>query len=87
MPSILRAQTNYPEKPITVIVPFAAGGPTDAIARIYAEFLSRDLGQTLVIENVAGAGGTSGAGLHCSLGALVGTRASLDCAPRPRIAW
>jgi tripartite-type tricarboxylate transporter receptor subunit TctC len=32
MPSILRAQTNYPDKPITVIVPFAAGGPTDAIA-------------------------------------------------------
>ena len=60
MPSILRAQTNYPDKPITVIVPFAAGGPTDAIARIYAEFLSRDLGQTLVIENVAGAGGTIG---------------------------
>ena len=60
MPSILRAQTNYPDKPITVIVPFAAGGPTDAIARIYAEFLSRDLGQTLVIENVTGAGGTIG---------------------------
>jgi len=35
-------------------VPFAAGGPTDAIARIYAEFFSRELGQTLVIENVAG---------------------------------
>ena len=60
MPSILRAQTNYPDRPINVIVPFAAGGPTDAIARIYAEFLSRDLGQTLVIENVAGAGGTIG---------------------------
>jgi tripartite-type tricarboxylate transporter receptor subunit TctC len=60
VPSVLRAQTNYPDKPITVIVPFAAGGPTDAIARIYAEFLSRDLGQTLVIENVAGAGGTIG---------------------------
>jgi tripartite-type tricarboxylate transporter receptor subunit TctC len=41
-------------------VPFAAGGPTDAIARIYAEFISRDLGQTLVIENVAGASGTIG---------------------------
>jgi tripartite-type tricarboxylate transporter receptor subunit TctC len=60
MPSILRAQTNYPDRPINVIVPFAAGGPTDAIARIYAEFISRDLGQTLVIENVAGAGGTIG---------------------------
>src|SRR5690242_4516829 len=60
MPSILRAQTNYPDRPINVIVPFAAGGPTDAIARIYAEFISRDLGQALVIENVAGAGGTIG---------------------------
>ena len=60
MPSILRAQANYPDRPINVIVPFAAGGPTDAIARVYAEFLSRDLGQTLVIENVAGAGGTIG---------------------------
>jgi hypothetical protein len=54
MPSTLRAQTNYPDRPINVIVPFAAGGPTDAIARVYAEFLSRALGQTLVIENVAG---------------------------------
>lgn len=60
MPSVLRAQAGYPDKPITVIVPFAAGGPTDAIARVYAEFLSRDLGQALVIENVGGAGGTIG---------------------------
>ena len=59
MPSILRAQTNYPDRPITVIVAFAAGDRR-AIARIYAEFLSRDLGKTLVIENVAGAGGTIG---------------------------
>jgi tripartite-type tricarboxylate transporter receptor subunit TctC len=43
-----------------VIVPFAAGGPTDAIARIYAEFMSRDLGQAFVVENVVGAGGTIG---------------------------
>lgn len=60
MPAVLRAQTGYPDRPINLIVPFAAGGPTDAIARIYAEFISRDLGQTLVIENVAGAGGTIG---------------------------
>jgi tripartite-type tricarboxylate transporter receptor subunit TctC len=59
-PWALRAQTSYPDRPVTVIVPFAAGGPTDAIARIYAEFLSRDLGQSFVIENVAGAGGTTG---------------------------
>ncbi len=53
------AQT-YPTKPITMIVPFAAGGPTDIIARIVAEPMSRILGQQVVIENVAGAGGTTG---------------------------
>ncbi len=58
-PGIARAQT-YPARTVTVLVPFAAGGPTDVIARVYAEFLSRDLGQTFVIENVAGAGGTIG---------------------------
>ena len=50
----------YPSKPVTVIVPFAAGGPTDVAARIYGEFFSRTLGQQFVIENAAGAGGTSG---------------------------
>ncbi|MCU0817873.1 MAG: tripartite tricarboxylate transporter substrate-binding protein [Beijerinckiaceae bacterium] len=50
----------YPNKPITMIVPFAAGGPTDVIARIVGEHMSRTLGQTVVIENVAGAGGTTG---------------------------
>jgi tripartite-type tricarboxylate transporter receptor subunit TctC len=59
MPSVVHAQA-YPARPVTVIVPFAAGGPTDVIARIYADFLSRDLGQPFVIENVAGAGGTIG---------------------------
>ncbi|MDB5594275.1 MAG: tripartite tricarboxylate transporter family receptor [Hyphomicrobiales bacterium] len=54
------AQT-YPSKPVTVIVPFAAGGPTDVAARIYGEFFSRTLGQQFVVENAAGAGGTSGA--------------------------
>ena len=48
----------YPSKPITMIVPFAAGGPTDTIARMLAERMSRSLGQTIVVENVAGAGGT-----------------------------
>jgi tripartite-type tricarboxylate transporter receptor subunit TctC len=48
----------YPSRPITVIVPFAAGGPTDTIARIMAERMGRHLGQTVVVENVAGAGGT-----------------------------
>jgi tripartite-type tricarboxylate transporter receptor subunit TctC len=53
------AQT-YPSHPITVIVPFAAGGPTDIIARIVGENMGKTLGQQLVIENVAGAGGTTG---------------------------
>jgi tripartite-type tricarboxylate transporter receptor subunit TctC len=59
-PTVLSAQSAWPNRPITLIVPFAAGGPTDAIARIYAEFISRDLGQSIVVENVAGAGGTTG---------------------------
>src|SRR5258705_13718791 len=54
-----RAQ-DYPARAITVIVPFAAGGPTDIIARIVADHMSKTLGQQLVIENVAGAGGTTG---------------------------
>jgi len=49
---------SYPSKPITMVVPFAAGGPTDTIARTLAERMSRTLGQTIVVENVAGAGGT-----------------------------
>jgi tripartite-type tricarboxylate transporter receptor subunit TctC len=54
------AQSDYPNKPITVIVPFAAGGPTDVVARILGEHMSRTLGQQLVVENVGGAGGTTG---------------------------
>jgi tripartite-type tricarboxylate transporter receptor subunit TctC len=50
----------YPSRTITLIVPFAAGGTTDVVARIVGEHLSRTLGQQLVIENVAGAGGTTG---------------------------
>jgi len=50
----------YPTKPITVIVPFAAGGPTDALARVLCQKMSEILGQQLVVENVGGAGGTIG---------------------------
>ena len=50
----------YPDKPITVIVPFAAGGPTDVVARLVGDHMSRTLGQTLVVENIGGAGGTLG---------------------------
>lgn len=49
----------YPEKPITLVVAFAAGGPTDVIARIVAEDMSKTLGQQIVVENQAGAGGTT----------------------------
>ncbi|MEJ6001021.1 tripartite tricarboxylate transporter substrate-binding protein [Paucibacter soli] len=55
------AWADYPEKPITIVVPFAAGGPTDKVARDLAEALRKPLAATLVIENVGGAGGTLGA--------------------------
>jgi tripartite-type tricarboxylate transporter receptor subunit TctC len=48
----------WPMRPITIVVPFAAGGPTDTIGRIMAERMSRSIGQTIVAENTAGAGGT-----------------------------
>jgi tripartite-type tricarboxylate transporter receptor subunit TctC len=51
---------DYPTRPITMIVPFAAGGPTDLFARIVGEHMSRTLGQQIVVENVVGAGGTTG---------------------------
>ncbi len=54
------AQT-YPERQITMVVPFSAGGPTDTVARLVAERMSDDLGQQIVIQNVGGAGGTLGA--------------------------
>jgi tripartite-type tricarboxylate transporter receptor subunit TctC len=56
------AQSAYPTKPITLIVPFAAGGPSDTIARLVGKSMSETLGQQLIVENVAGAGGTAGAG-------------------------
>ncbi len=53
---------NYPSHPITIIVPFAAGGPSDAMARILAERMKITLGETLLVENVTGAGGSIGVG-------------------------
>jgi len=51
---------NFPAKPVTLIVPFAAGGPTDVIARIVAEGMTQTLGQKVIIDNRAGAGGGIG---------------------------
>src|SRR5918997_3024415 len=53
---------DYPTRPITFVVPFAAGGPTDTVTRLVAESMSKTLGQQIVVQNVAGAGGTLGAG-------------------------
>ncbi|MER8417345.1 tripartite tricarboxylate transporter substrate-binding protein [Mesorhizobium sp. M1329] len=60
-PSAAGAQT-YPERTITIVVPFSAGGPTDTVTRLVAEAMSKDLGQQVIVENVGGAGGTLGAG-------------------------
>ena len=54
------AASAFPTKPLTIVVPYAAGGSTDVLARILAESLSRDLGQPVVVDNVGGAGGTIG---------------------------
>src|SRR4051812_16150794 len=52
----------YPSRPITIIVPFSAGGPSDAMARILAERMKTSLGEAVLIENVTGAGGSLGVG-------------------------
>jgi tripartite-type tricarboxylate transporter receptor subunit TctC len=59
--SVAAAQ-NFPSRPITIIVPFSAGGPSDAMARILAERMKVTLGETLLVENVTGAGGSVGVG-------------------------
>jgi len=55
------AWADYPDKPVTIVVPFAAGGPTDKVARDLGDVLRKQLNQTVIIENVGGAGGTLGA--------------------------
>ncbi|RTZ43448.1 tripartite tricarboxylate transporter substrate binding protein [Candidimonas sp. SYP-B2681] len=54
------AAAAYPDRALTMIVPFAAGGPTDVLARVIADGMSRELGQTVIVENAPGAGGTVG---------------------------
>ncbi|KKB08352.1 tripartite tricarboxylate transporter substrate-binding protein [Devosia chinhatensis] len=53
---------DYPTQPVTIVVPFAAGGPTDTVTRLVAAAMSDELGQQVVVQNVGGAGGTLGAG-------------------------
>ncbi|MDR0225242.1 MAG: tripartite tricarboxylate transporter substrate binding protein [Burkholderiaceae bacterium] len=55
------AQDNFPSKPITILVPFAAGGTTDILARIVSQALQQELGQTVIVDNKPGAGGNIGA--------------------------
>ena len=54
------AQDNYPSRAITIVVPFAAGGPTDTVTRLIGQSMSKTLGQPIVVENTGGAGGTIG---------------------------
>jgi Tripartite tricarboxylate transporter family receptor len=61
LPRIARGQA-YPSRPITMIVPFAAGGPTDTVARILVERMRRSLRQAIIIEDVTGADGSIGTG-------------------------
>ena len=56
------AAQDYPTQPITIVVPFSAGGPTDTVTRLIAEPMGKELGQNIVIQNVTGAGGTVAAG-------------------------
>jgi tripartite-type tricarboxylate transporter receptor subunit TctC len=51
---------NYPSKSLTMIIPFAAGGPTDVLGRVVAQRMSEIMGQQVVVENVGGAGGMTG---------------------------
>ena len=61
--SVVSAQAqNYPSRPITIVAPFAAGGPTDTIARVMGERMRASLGQTVIIENVTGGAGSIGVG-------------------------
>lgn len=55
------AQANFPNRPISMVIPFAAGGPTDTVGRLIAQAMGADLGQPVVVENSGGAGGTIGA--------------------------
>ncbi len=52
---------NFPERPMTMVIPFAAGGPTDVLGRVIAGRMSEVLGQQVIVESIGGAGGMTGA--------------------------
>jgi tripartite-type tricarboxylate transporter receptor subunit TctC len=59
---VTAAAQTYPSRPITIVVPFPAGGPTDALGRILADGMTKALGQSVIVENLTGAAGTVGVG-------------------------
>lgn len=59
--SQIASAQSFPTQPITIVVPFSAGGPTDTVTRLVAQAMGQDLGQQVIVENVGGAGGTLGA--------------------------
>jgi tripartite-type tricarboxylate transporter receptor subunit TctC len=76
------AQSSYPDKPITLIVPFPPGGVADTVARPVAEALARELKQTVIVENKVGAGGAMGMGI-ASRAAPDATPCCCPCRPFP----
>ena len=58
--ALTAAAQEYPSRTLTIVVPFSAGGPTDTVTRLISRSMSKTLGQTVIVENVAGAGGTIG---------------------------
>jgi tripartite-type tricarboxylate transporter receptor subunit TctC len=86
LPRIAWAQI-YPTRPITIVVPFPAGGGTDAIARTIADGMRTSLGQTVIIENLAGANGSIGVGRVARAGATVTPSLRANGAHLSPMAW